>query len=289
MKLKQIHELAVQLGAEAVPIGGKNFPDCQVLNLPQAEVKTIYAGIDIGVGELLLIDKLRSCGQRIDAVLSHHPLAKAAYLMAEVARIQEKNWVRCGVDKEVAGKLADKLIREANLEAGSANYLQVRDSARLLGLPLISLHTALDNLVQKFFIDLLADKENDSLEQVLEDIQSIEECRISSEDGVKPYSAGKADPKAKLGNCLVDMTGGLDPLSEIFEHLKEAGIDTMVGMHYGMENIKAMEESGMACLVCGHMAGDSIGINLFCDQLAARGIKVIAGSGLYRVERLDHD
>ena len=277
------------MGAEAVPIGGKNFPDCQVLNLPQAEVRTIYTGIDIGVGELLLIDKLRSCGQRIDAVLSHHPLAKAAYLMAEVARIQEKNWVQCGVDSGVAKKLADKLIREANLEAGSANYLQVRDSARILGMPLISLHTALDNLVQKFFIDLLAGKEDATLEQVLDDIQSIEECRISSADGVKPYMAGKADPKAKIGKYLVDMTGGLDPPSEIFEHLKEAGMDTMVGMHYSTENINAMEESGMACLVCGHMAGDSIGINLFCDRLAARGIEVISGSGLYRVERLEND
>ncbi len=36
---------------------------------------------------------------------------------------------------------------------------------------------------------------------------------------------------------------------------------------------------------CGHMAADSIGANIFLDQLEAKGVEVIPCSGLIRVKR----
>ncbi|MCG2722259.1 MAG: NGG1p interacting factor NIF3, partial [Thermodesulfovibrionales bacterium] len=38
-----------------------------------SEVITIFAGIDIDVGEILLADTLRTRGKKIDLLLSHHP------------------------------------------------------------------------------------------------------------------------------------------------------------------------------------------------------------------------
>ncbi|MGM0365954.1 MAG: hypothetical protein ACQEP5_05405 [Actinomycetota bacterium] len=283
MKLKNIYELAIEMGREADPFGFADFPDCRVINLPERDLATVFAGIDVGVAELLLIERLKEKGIAIDAIISHHPVSSAAYLMADVARIQQRSWESLGVDKKTAKSLADKLIREAKIEAGAENHLRVRDAARMLNLPLACIHTPIDNLVQDFFSRLLEGKSNLSLGKVLEIIKKIPECRLSSEDGVEPYLAGRGGKP--LGSYMVDMTGGLDPPSEIFSYLKKVKVDTIVGMHYSMDNIKAIEGCGLSAIICGHIASDSIGLNLFCDRLEELGLSVVGGSGLYRVKR----
>ena len=40
----------------------------------EAEAERLMWGIDIGTGEVLLADRLREKGERIDAVVAHHPL-----------------------------------------------------------------------------------------------------------------------------------------------------------------------------------------------------------------------
>jgi len=285
MKLENIYELAIEMGRDADRLGLADFPDCKIINIPQAEVSNIFAGIDIGVAELLLVDKLKSSQIAIDAIISHHPVSSAAYLMADVARIQQKNWEGLGVDPKICKKLADKIIREARIEAGAANHLKVRDAARMLQLPLICIHTPIDNLVQDFFSSLLQGKSNLALGQILEMIKKIPECKMSAEDGVEPYLVKSQDLEKPLGRYMVDMTGGLDPPSGIFPYLKEAKVDTIVGMHYSMDNIKVMEDCNLSAVICGHMASDSIGLNLFCDRLEKLGLTVISGSGFYRVKR----
>ena len=44
---------------------------------PDTEVTRLMWGIDIGTGEVLLADRLREKGQRIDALVAHHPLGLA--------------------------------------------------------------------------------------------------------------------------------------------------------------------------------------------------------------------
>ncbi len=281
MKLKDIHDIAEAMGRKAHPSGFEDFPDCRVINLPDADLSTVFVGIDIGVAELLMVERLKN----IDGVLSHHPLCSAAYMMPQVARIQQKNWEMSGVDNKVAKKLADKVIREAQIEAGAQNHLRVRDAARFLKIPLLSIHTPVDNLVQDFFLRFLKGKSRLLPVDVIAGIKEIPECRMSAMDGVKPHIVGSPGTAKPLGAYLVDMTGGLDPPSEIFSYLKKAGIDTIVGMHYSIDNIKAIEDCGLTAIICGHMASDSIGLNLLCDRLQGSGLHIESGAGFYRVQR----
>jgi len=39
-------------------------------------------------------------------------------------------------------------------------------------------------------------------------------------------------------------------------------------------------------VIAGHISSDSLGLNLFLDELEKKGIEVIACSGLIRVKRL---
>jgi putative NIF3 family GTP cyclohydrolase 1 type 2 len=77
----------------------------------------------------------------------------------------------------------------------------------------------------------------------------------------------------------------VDPDSDIFKSLKKAGIDTLIAMHYSLDNIKAIKKNKLNAIICGHMACDSIGLNIYSDILEQSGIEVVAGSGFYRHRR----
>jgi len=51
------------------------------------------------------------------------------------------------------------------------------------------------------------------------------------------------------------------------------------------EHRKEAEKAHINVVIAGHMASDSLGLNLFLDELEKRGIKVVPVSGLIRVKR----
>jgi hypothetical protein len=106
---------------------------------------------------------------------------------------------------------------------------------------------------------------------------------MASSNGDGPYIVG--DKGSFMGKTVVDMTGGMDPDSAIFPLLKKAGVNTLIAMHYSKENVKAIRKSRINAVITGHMASDSIGLNLYCDRLEKSGLKVIPGPGLYRHKR----
>ncbi len=283
MKIEEIYELALHMGKEANWLGPHDYPDCSIIHASDQHLRHIFAGIDIGTAELLLVDRAREKGAAIDGVISHHPICKSAYRMPEVARIQQKAWVEMGVDAAAAKLYADQMIGEATIQAASENHARTRDAASMLNIPLLCIHTPADDLAQQFFSVFLKDKNAMALDHILASIKNIPEYVMAARDGVSPFKA--AEPDALLGKFLVDMTGGLDPPLGIFDHLRKAGTDTIIGMDYSPSHLKAIKESGLSAVVCGHMATDSIGLNIFCDRLEAQGVQITSGAGFYRHKR----
>jgi hypothetical protein len=85
--------------------------------------------------------------------------------------------------------------------------------------------------------------------------------------------------------ALTELTGGTEGSAEIYEKMAGAGIDTVVGMHMSEEHKKAAEKSHINAIIAGHISSDSIGMNLFLDELEKRGVEVIPCSGLIRIKR----
>ena len=67
--------------------------------------------------------------------------------------------------------------------------------------------------------------------------------------------------------------------------MAQAGIGTIIGMHMGEEHRKEAEKYHINVVIAGHMASDSLGMNLFLDELEKKGIEVVPVSGLIRVKR----
>ena len=67
--------------------------------------------------------------------------------------------------------------------------------------------------------------------------------------------------------------------------MAQAGIGTVLGMHISEEHKKEAEAANINVVIAGHMSSDSLGINLFLDELERRGVDVVPSSGLIRVKR----
>lgn len=84
---------------------------------------------------------------------------------------------------------------------------------------------------------------------------------------------------------MVDMTGGTGGSEDAYAKLATAGVGTMVVMHIGEKHRKEAEKNHVNVVIAGHMASDSLGLNLFLDELARRGIEIMPCAGLLRYER----
>jgi len=262
------------------------FSDSRYFSDPNKQVKRIMAGIDIDVSELLLAKELGK-DQKIDLVLGHHPLGVGLAGLHEVMDLQVELLAKYGVPINIAESLTHIRMSEVARGLSPVNHNRVIDAARLLDIPLMCVHTPADNLVADF-LDKEIKKNGKNLETVgelLDLLKKIPEYEIAMKHKAGPrLFTGKEDNY--LGKiALTEITGGTEGGKEIYQHMAQAGIGKIVGMHMREDNRTVAEASHLNIVIAGHMSSDSIGMNLFLDELEKRGVEVIACSGLTRYSR----
>jgi len=263
------------------------FSDIRFFADPNRPVKRILAGIDIDVAELLLAKEL-SKDKQIDLVLGHHPLGVALAGLHEVMELQVELLAKYGVPINIAESLTHIRMSEVARGLSPVNHNRVVDAARLLDIPLMCAHTPADNLVANF-LEKEIKKEAKNLETVgelLDLLKKIPEYKIAMEHKAGPrLFTGKEDNY--LGKiALTEITGGTEGSKELYQHIASAGIGTIVGMHMKEESRTLAESAHLNILIAGHMSSDSIGMNLFLDELEKRGVEVVPCSGLIRYSRV---
>lgn len=98
------------------------FSDSRVLfGDPKAKIKKIAVGIDIETPELLLVNELNKSGDKIDAVMAHHPEGRALLGLTGVMRLQEDIFEELGVAPNVAEKLLAPRMAEIDRSLHSIN------------------------------------------------------------------------------------------------------------------------------------------------------------------------
>jgi hypothetical protein len=316
LKLREIYETAVRMGIEADPRGKqgvdeflartkkrydalpehlKALADPEQLTNPfndtrvyvgdlDGEVKTLLGGIDMNTGEVMLADRLREKGVAIDAIYTHHPEGWGLTKLDGVMEVQADIWATMGVPIQAGEKFITERMDEVRRRLMPLNYDQAIDAARLLEIPFFSAHTPTDNLVVDFLNNWFAKKKPTLIEDVQKALLEIPEYRIAAQKGAGPY-VGKSSPGARAGKVWVDMTGGTEGPTKIIEKLADAGVGTVVGMHMSQELRDEAEKNNLHVVIAGHMSSDSLGINIFLDELERNGVKTIATSGLIRVHR----
>ncbi len=264
------------------------YPDSRILHGDgQAEVKSILAGIDIEVGEVLLAETIKSKNIPVDLILSHHPGGRAYASLYSVMHMQADILHRFGVPINVAEGLMDSRAKEIERKLLPVNHTRSLDAARLLGIPFICLHTPADNMVANYLQKLFDEKNPYTLDDIIEMLREIKEYAEGEKNGVGPkILIGSKNRKA--GKVFVDMTGGTEGSKEIFRNLSMSGINTIVAMHLSEEHRTEAEKNHINVIIAGHIASDNLGLNLLLDGIIGnRHISIHECSGFRRFSRIE--
>jgi len=257
------------------------YSDTRVLvDLKKKNIKKIMVGVDMEGAELLLAEK-----QGVDLVIAHHPEGKALADLSSVMDLQAQVLADYGVPINIAESVIKPRIAEVARGVSPINHNRVVDMAKILGLDFICVHTPADNLGARFLVKIIKNKKPETVGEVVDMLKEIPEFK----EAVK-YNAGPkifvGSPEASCGKITVtEFTGGTSGAKEIYEKMAQAGIGTVIGMHMGEEHRKEAEKYYINVVIAGHMASDSLGLNLFLDELEKKDVKIIPLSGLIRVKR----
>lgn len=261
------------------------YSDTRVLyGDPEKEVKRMMVGIDIEVGEVLLAERLGEKGQPIDLILAHHPEGKALADLHYVMHLQEDIMARFGVPINVAEALMSSRISEVKRGLMPVNHNRAIDAAKLLGLAIACSHTVADNQVTAFLQDIFEREEPRTVGDIIKLLKDIPEYAEATK-----YSAGPdivlGSKENRAGKVLVDMTGGTSGSEKSYAKLSQAGVGTIVGMHMSDKHREEAEKHHINVVIAGHIASDSLGMNLLLDGLEDKGVEIIPCSGLIRHKR----
>ncbi len=317
MKVKEIFDLGTKIGVEADPRGPKGvkkyldrvkkqyeslksedqkFFDTEKLTNPfpdgfihvddgKTQVKRVMAGIDINGEEILLADALNNHGKKIDLVIAHHPEGKGLSNLHEVMEMYTDVYVNHGVPVHIAEKLTEERIKEIGRGVHPVNHFQAVDIARHLNINFINTHTITDNLVDRFVRDYLTKKAPETVGEIIKALLELPEYQIAQKQGAGPrIIAGSSNHR--VGKMMLEMTGGTNPSPKVYEQFSQFGVSTIVGMHMRDDAMKNANEFHMNIITAGHMSSDSLGMNLFLDELEKRGIEIVPCGGLIRVSRV---
>lgn len=314
MKLKEIYRLGIETGIKHDPRGesaprkyienakkafekmdekDKSFFDKDKLwnpyddsriqfGDPETEVSAILTGVDIDTSEILLADRLNERGKRIDAVISHHPGGPGMIGLSELMKIQTGLLNACDVPVNIAEDIVIPRAKEVGDRIYPANHFRTANSARLLGIPLMSLHTPADNCVQTFLTNLFNKEAPETVGDLVDVIHSIPEYHLARLKGL-PARIEIGSKERKCGKIAVDMTGGTSGPKEMYKYLSDQGIGTIVVMHIPKDYIEEIKKHHINIVNAGHMASDSLGMNHLYDVFAKRGVSIIPTSGIIRV------
>lgn len=317
MKIKEIFDLAVKIGIENDPRGKDNIAKIlkkrkeEYEELPERkkadydndrllnpysdsgihfgdlnrEVKTVLVGIDIDSAEVLLANELIKQGKRIDLIIAHHPVGKSLANLYDVMDMQVDILEKEGVPGNIAEKIMEERISQVSRNLAPINHFQPVDAAKLLDIPLINIHTPADNSVFQFVENKIKERKPETVGEILLLLKEIPEYKEAVKLGSGPTIFSGSE-KSRVGKITLGMTGGTGGSEKIYEKLGQYGIGTVVDMHIGEKHREEATKHYLNVIIAGHIASDSIGLNIVMDELERKGIEIIPCSGFIRHSRV---
>lgn len=261
------------------------YADSRILfGAPDIEVKKVMVGIDMDVAEILLAHTLnKDFGRAVDLVIAHHPSGRALARLFDVMHLQSDLLAACGVNVSVAEQLMEKRIGEIERRLLPANHTRAVDAARLLGIPLMCLHTVADNCVTSYLTGLFETKLPERLKDLLALLKTIPEYKKAARLTAGPKIVSGTESN-RCGKIFVDMTGGTEGSKDIYAQHAASGVSTIVGMHLSEEALECAKKASLNIVIAGHISSDTLGLNLMFDELEKKEpLEFVAASGFERI------
>jgi putative NIF3 family GTP cyclohydrolase 1 type 2 len=319
MKLQKLFERSVQIGIEADPRSRKEidkmlkkykdkekklegrekehfdmertwnpYSDSRIINgTGEEEVQTLMVGIDIETAEILLADRLREKGQRIDAILIHHPEGRALADLDKVMSLQVDILAQVGVPVNVTEAQLNPRVSRIWRAIHPDNLFRTERAAELLGFPAFCCHTITDNLAWKLVEDVICTKEFDDLNAILNALTDIPEYELYAKKGNPPIIVSGSGSGRPGKVVATEFTGGTNGPEDFLESQARAGVGTILTMHATEKTLEEAKKHHVNMIQCSHMASDALGVNLLLDKLAKeeKKLQTVDVSGFVRIKR----
>ena len=263
------------------------FADSRVLHGDLAQdIKTVVVGIDMQVGEILLTYLLnKDFNKKIDLIISHHPEGYALAQLYDVMKLQADVMAAYGVNISVAEQLMEKRISEVQRRLLPVNHTRAVDAARVLGIPMMCIHTPADNCVTNYLKKTFDRKKPAKLKDLMQILKNIPEYKRSAALQVPPKIVNGSENN-KCGKIYIEMTGGTEGAKEIMEKYAASGISTLVGMHFSEEHLDHAKKANLNVVIAGHISSDVLGLNLLFDEVEKEEkLQFVGISGFHRIRR----
>lgn len=253
----------------------------------EEDVKTFFVGIDLETSEVLLADRLRERGKKIDCLLIHHPEGRALADLDKVMMLQCDVYAAAGVPLNQSEYLLrprmDRIWRAIHAD----NMLRTERAAELLGFPAVCCHTITDNLVWQLMEKSVCKKEWDDLGEIMNALYEIPEYAYYAKKGNPPIIVNGSRSSRPGKVVATEFTGGTNGPEELIERQAAAGVGTILAMHFTEKEAELGKKHNIHLIQCSHMAADSIGVNLLLDKIAKeeKKLDVVEASGFIRVKR----
>lgn len=264
------------------------YSDSRIINgTGEEDIKTLMVGIDMETQEVLLADRLREKGTKIDAILIHHPEGRALADLDKVMMLNADVAAGVGVPINQGEHLLrprmDKIWRAIHAD----NLFRTEMAAAHLGFPAFCCHTITDNLVWQLMEKTISKKQWDNLGEIINAIRDIPEYDYYAKKGNPPIivNGGSSFRPGKI--AATGFTGGTNGPEEMMEKQAQAGVGTVLCMHFTEKEVEVAKKHNLNLIQCSHMASDVIGVNLLIDKWMKDEpkLKTVDVSGFIRVRR----
>jgi putative NIF3 family GTP cyclohydrolase 1 type 2 len=270
MNTQEIFELALKAA------GLTEAPADSGVIVPGEKIKKIAFGVDIDTADLMLAKQLG-----FDCVITHHPHSLAKVNLYKVMDNQIDRMVEAGVPINKAQKALAERKEQVDRNMHVTNYDKSVTAAKLLNMPFIGIHSPADLLVEDFLQEYLDDKLKNKPQAT---VQDVIDCLMELPEYKNSYAQPKVrvgSEKSYAGKVFVTMAGGTSGGKDVMKAYFEAGVGTLVVMHVPDDVVKAIKEQNIGnIVVAGHMASDSIGINLAIKAFEEKGLEVTRLAGV---------
>jgi putative NIF3 family GTP cyclohydrolase 1 type 2 len=271
MNTKQMMDIALELAGLA------EIPADSGIQVEGENLNKVLIGIDMDTPELLLAKQLG-----YDCVVSHHPKAEGSTVnFSKVMDVQIDTMMSFGVPINKAQKMLRKKQNSVELGGHVGNYDRHASSARLLEMPYMNIHLPADIITEGIVQKHINKKIENNAKATLSDVvDALNDMKIYKDALAGPVIR-VGGPKDYAGKVAVLMAGGTNGGADVFKAYFEAGVGTIVCMHVPEDVKKAVAEQNIGnVIVAGHMASDSIGLNVIIDAWKKAGLEVTKMSGI---------
>ena len=276
MDTQEILDVALRLAKQS------EVPADTTINVPSKDVKRALIGIDVDPADLLLAKE-----KGYDLVIAHHPTGGSAIL--DFPKVLAKHGdilQRHDVPIQAASSAVRELQEEREPRAHAENYDHLPSVARMIGIGLMCIHNPCDEIGRRVMDETLRSRlsAKPRVQDAVAVLETIPEFRAAKTRIV--VRMGK--PENPLGKWAVHhgagTNGGVPVARAAFDH----GIDTVFYIHIDAGALRRLWElygrdGPKNLVVTGHLASDSIGINVLVRELRARGLGIDTYSGIIDV------